>query len=390
MKRDRTLFDLQKTFYSAAAFNPTFLISRIRKPGAGTRLRRQSDYKSIGLDGCRQPRGDFLFQFARPPDFNLLKDLKMVLFGSYTYSTTENAQFLPTTVWANGQAYRGNRKSEALLGNLMLTYQKQLGAHFLDVLALGEVEKNRFQGFYTTTTNFSSNELGYHSLQGGALRPWEGTGSYYEEPHLVSFLGRVNYTYDDRYVLTVNLRTDASSKFGRNHKWGVFPSVSAAWNITREKFMRRFHLIDNLKLRLGYGLAGNQGGIDSYTTMALVRPNGVTPVGNSPLVTYESLKNVNPDLKWEVKSTFNAGVDMGFYGNRLLLSVNYYLSKTRDMLYMYDVSVPPFAYNKLLANLGSMRNSGTELSIGITPLRTKDMELNINANVTSSGTNCCR
>lgn len=71
--------------------------------------------------------------------------------------------------------------------------------------------------------------------------------------------------------------------------------------------MRRFHLIDNLKLRLGYGLAGNQGGIDSYTTMALVRPNGVTPVGNSPLVTYESLKNVNPDLKWEVKSTFNAG-----------------------------------------------------------------------------------
>lgn len=143
--------------------------------------------------------------------FNLLKDLKMVLFGSYTYSTTENAQFLPTTVWANGQAYRGNRKSEALLGNLMLTYQKQLGAHFLDVLALVEVEKNRFHGFYTTTTNFSSNELGYHSLQGGALRPWEGTGSYYEEPHLVSFLGRVNYTYDDRYVLTVNLRTDASS-----------------------------------------------------------------------------------------------------------------------------------------------------------------------------------
>lgn len=86
--------------------------------------------------------------------FHLLKDLKMVLFGSYTYSTTENAQFLPTTVWANGQAYRGNRKSEALLGNLMLTYQKQLGAHFLDVLALGEVEKNRFHGFYTTTTNF--------------------------------------------------------------------------------------------------------------------------------------------------------------------------------------------------------------------------------------------
>lgn len=383
MKRDRTLFDLQKTFYSAAAFNPTFPDFPDPETGSWDQITTASQITNplAWMDVDNREETSYFSSHARLT-FNLLKDLKMVLFGSYTYSTTENAQFLPTTVWANGQAYRGNRKSEALLGNLMLTYQKQLGAHFLDVLVLGEVEKNRFHGFYTTTTNFSSNELGYHSLQGGALRPWEGTGSYYEEPHLVSFLGRVNYTYDDRYVLTVNLRTDASSKFGRNHKWGVFPSVSAAWNITREKFMRRFHLIDNLKLRLGYGLAGNQGGIDSYTTMALVRPNGVTPVGNSPLVTYESLKNVNPDLKWEVKSTFNAGVDMGFYGNRLLLSVNYYLSKTRDMLYQYDVSVPPFAYNKLLANLGSMRNSGTELSIGITPLRTKDMELNINANVT--------
>ena len=157
--------------------------------------------------------------------------------------------------------------------------------------------------------------MGFDNLQAGALRPWEGTGSYYEEPHLASFLGRVNYTYDDRYVLTVNARTDASSKFGANHKWGFFPSVSAAWNVSNEQFMKQITWIDNLKLRLGYGLAGNQGGIDSYTTMNLVRPNGVAPVGNSPVVTYETLRNINPDLKWEVKHTFNAGFDVGFYGN---------------------------------------------------------------------------
>lgn len=109
--------------------------------------------------------------------------------------------------------------------------------------------------------------------------------------------------------------------------------------------MKRIPLVDNLKLRVGYGLAGNQNGIDSYTTLGLVRPNGVVPVGNSAVVTLGEMQNINPDLKWEVKHTFNAGADLGMFGNRLLLSVNYYNSKTTDMLYLYNVSVPPFTYN---------------------------------------------
>ena len=146
--------------------------------------------------------------------------------------------------------------------------------------------------------------------------------------------------------------------------------------------MRSVTWIDNLKVRLGYGLAGNQGGIDSYTTMSLVKPNGIVPVGNAPLVTYESLRNANPDLKWEVKYTFNAGFDLSMLDNRLLLSFNAYRSKTEDMLYSYHVSVPPFPYNTLLANIGSMRNSGLEVAVGFTPLCTRDMELTVNANVT--------
>ena len=105
-------------------------------------------------------------------------------------------------------------------------------------------------------------------------------------------------------------------------------------------------------------------------------------MGNSAVVTLGEMQNINPDLKWEVKHTFNAGADLGMFGNRLLFSINYYNSKTTDMLYLYNVSVPPFAYNTLLANIGSMRNSGTEIAIGITPLKTRDMELNINANIT--------
>lgn len=383
VKKNRTLFDTQKTFYSAATFNPTFPNHKNPETGGWDQITTASQITNplAWMEVDNNNDASYLSAHARLT-FNLMEDLKLVMFGSYTYNDAEDAQYLPTSVWANGQAYRGDRKSESLLGNLMLTYRKQAGAHFFDVLALGELEKNIYKGFYTTVTNFSSNALGYHNLQAGALRPWDGTGSYYEDPHLASFLGRVNYTYDNRYVVTLNARTDASSKFGRNHKWGFFPSASLAWNVTEEAFMKQFRSVDNLKLRVGYGLAGNQGGIDSYTTMALVRPNGVTPVGNAPLVTYESMKNVNPDLKWEVKHTFNVGFDLSMYGNRLLLSVNYYNSKTTDMLYQYNVSVPPFPYSTLLANLGSMRNSGTEVSVGVTPLKTKDMELNINANIT--------
>ena len=123
-------------------------------------------------------------------------------------------------------------------------------------------------------------------------------------------------------------------------------------------------------------------GIDSYTTLNLVKPNGVVPVGSSQVVTLGNMRNTNPDLKWEVKRTFNAGVDLGMFGNRLLFSLNYYNSKTSDMLYLYNVSVPPFTYNTLLANIGSMRNSGTEIAVGLTPLKTQDMELNVNVNVT--------
>lgn len=383
VKKNRTLFDTQKTFYSAATFNPTFPNHKNPETGGWDQITTASQITNplAWMEVDNNNDASYLSAHARLT-VNLMEDLKLVMFGSYTYNDAEDAQYLPTSVWANGQAYRGDRKSESLLGNLMLTYRKQAGAHFFDVLALGELEKNIYKGFYTTVTNFSSNALGYHNLQAGALRPWDGTGSYYEDPHLASFLGRVNYTYDNRYVVTLNARTDASSKFGRNHKWGFFPSASLAWNVTEETFMKQFRSVDNLKLRVGYGLAGNQGGIDSYTTMALVRPNGVAPVGNAPLVTYESMKNVNPDLKWEVKHTFNAGFDLSMYGNRLLLSVNYYNSKTTDMLYQYNVSVPPFPYSTLLANLGSMRNSGTEVSVGVTPLKTKDMELNINANIT--------
>ena len=383
VQKNHNLFDYQKTFYSAATFNPTFPNHKNTETGSWDQITSASQITNplAWMEVKDHDATSHISTHARLT-FNLMDDLKLVMFGAYTYNIVENSQYLPTSVWAHGQAYKGTKKMESLLGNLMLSYKKNWRKHFFDVLALAELQKETYTGYYTTVTNFSSDQFGYDNLQAGAIRLWEGTNSYYEEPHLASFMGRFNYTYADRYILTVNARTDASSKLGSNHKWGFFPSVSAAWAVSEEEFMKRIPLVDNLKLRVGYGLAGNQNGIDSYTTLGLVRPNGVVPVGNSAVVTLGEMQNINPDLKWEVKHTFNAGADLGMFGNRLLLSVNYYNSKTTDMLYLYNVSVPPFTYNTLLANIGSMRNSGTEIAIGITPLKTPDMELNINANIT--------
>jgi len=383
VQKNRNLFDYQKTFYSAATFNPTFPNHKNPETDSWDMITNASQITNplAWMEVKDNDANSHISGHARLT-FHLSDNWKLAMFGAYTNNIAENSQYLPTSVWAHGQAYKGTRKRESLLGNMMLTYKKNWKKHFFDALVLAELQKDTYTGFYTTVTNFSTDKFGYDNLQAGAIRLWEGTNSYYENPGLVSFLGRFNYTFTDRYILTVNTRTDASSKFGSNHKWGFFPSFSAAWVVSEEKFMKRFSMVNNLKYRIGYGLAGNQSGIDSYTTLNLVKPNGVIPVGASSVVSLGDIRNTNPDLKWEVKHTFNTGIDVALFDNRLLLSANYYTSKTTDMLYLYNVSVPPFTYNTLLANIGSMRNSGTEIAIGITPLKAKDIELNINANIT--------
>ena len=383
LQKNSYLNDIQKMFYSAAAFNPTYPNHRDEQTGGWNGVTNASQITNpLAWLEVKDDDSNAHFNTHLKFTVNLNRYLKFSAFGSYTYNVIDNSQYLPTTVWAHGQAYKGERKMEDILGNIMLSYSNSWGKHQLDALGLAEAQKNILTGFYTTVTNFSTDKFGYNNLQAGAVRLWEGTNSYYEDPRLSSFLGRVNYVYAGRYVATVNARADASSKVGKNNKWGFFPSVSAAWVVSEEAFMKQFTFLNNLKIRAGYGLSGNQDAIDSYNSLQLVKPNGVVSVGGTPTVTMGVIRNANPDLKWEVKRTVNAGIDIGFFRNRLLMTVDYYNSKTSDMLYLYDVSVPPFAYNKLLANLGAMRNSGVELGFGVTPLQTKDLELSVNVNVT--------
>ena len=378
---NNNIFDVQQLFYSAATQNPTISTGTNNKGNWEKNSTASQINHPLALLKEKNDEKSMNFNTHLKLTFDISRDLKLTLFGSYSYNSTENALFCPTWVWAQGQAYRGEHKQEDWLGNLTLHFQHTWGAHRLTTNLLGEYQKSNKSGFWTLVKGFTTNLFGYDNLAAGATIPYGGTGSSYESPTLGSLMGGLTYTLSDRYSLTLTMRADGSSMVGKNNTWGYFPSVSAEWNAKEESFMQRLHWLSQLKLRTGYGSSGNLGGISSYNSLQSVRPIGIVSHNGTPTVTLGTLRNANPDLRWETRSTFNIGTDMGFWGNRLVLTAEYYYSKTSDMLYLYDVPVPPYAYNKLLANIGEMSNSGLEIGLGLTPLQRKDMELNVNVNL---------
>ena len=372
----------QELLYSAATFNPTFPETKNALGEYDQVTEAIWINNPLSLLDMTQDEDNGHFNVHMKAKVILSKDLTLRVFGSYSFNNIDDSHYYPISVWNRGQAYRQHEKTEDMLGNISLTYILNLSHSTLNVMALAEAENTKKKGFYVTSTGFTTDAFGYDKFSAGVSQPWDGTDSYYTDSHMQSLLMRAQYTLLDRYTLTVNARGDASSKFGKNHRWGFFPSASAAWVISKEPWMKKQKFINNAKLRIGYGLSGNQAGIDSYNSMQLIQPNGVVPVGDTPAVTLGTVRNANPDLKWEIKRTFNIGLDLTFWNNRIAITIDNYRSKTTDMLYVYDVPVPPYTYDKLLANLGSMESFGLEIGFGITPLRTKDVDLAINMNWT--------
>lgn len=379
--KNHDIFDTQMLFYSAACQNPTFpagtdkngnwvkneSATHINPPGI--LLDEKNDSKDLNFDA----------HIKLSYDFN--PNWRISTFGSYLYGSTENGMFCPTWVWAQGNVYRGEFKKEEWLGNVALSFKKQFGIHKISAEASSEYRKLTKTAFWVYAKGIPTNDFGYDNLGATAARPYGGTESTYEDQSLASIMGSVTYTLLDRYTLSANARGDGSSMVGDNNTWGFFPSVSFTWDMKKEAFLANIKPLSMLKLRTGLGQAGNLGGISAYTTMNTVRQNGIVPVNSSPTVTLGMVRNNNPDLKWETKKTFNIGADIGFFANRLMLTAEYYYSKTSDMLYAYEVPVPPFAFNTLLANIGSMSNRGFEFGLSVQPISKKDMELNINMNL---------
>ena len=377
----RDLFDYQMMFYSAATQNPTCPTGDAAYENwVKNNTAAYINHPEILLEEKNDEKG-LNFNTHLKLGFDFTKDLRLVVFGAYSYSSVENAEFCPTWVWAQGQAFRKEAKTENILGNATLSYRHSWGAHQLKASLLGEYQRVAGSWFQTRVSGFTSNQFHYENIGAATSRPYGETQSFSDNSALASVMSSLSYSYDDRYSVTLTTRADGSSMVGDMHTWGFFPSVSASWNIKNEGFLKDVSAVSQMNINAGYGRSGNLGGISPFSTMELMLPGEVVPYEGSSTITLNRMRNTNPDLEWEMRSTFNVGASMGFWKNRLALTLEYYYSKTTDMLYQYDVPVPPFNYDKLLANIGSMSNSGVETGVIVTPLLKDDMELNISLNL---------
>ncbi len=280
-----------------------------------------------------------------------------------------------------GRAERSGRLGNKDLMEWTLNYAAEFNRNKVNALAGYSWEQEDFESHYVRTRGFVTDLLGANDLASGQnLNPGDATSGKIQS-RLISLYARANYSFDEKYMLTATIRRDGSSKFGKNKKWGTFPSISAGWNLSRESFLNRINWLNDLKLSVGYGITGNQTGLDPYTTLELYGAEGVYYESGSWLPAYKISQNANPDLKWEQTAMLNIGLDFSIFKNRLSGRLEWYDKKTSDMLYTYPVPTPPYLYGNIMANVGDMRNTGVELSLNIAPIQTKQFDWNIALNI---------
>ena len=237
-------------------------------------------------------------------------------------------------------------------------------------------EQNSFSSQYAKATNFAVSSMGADNIQTGNLLKIGDVTSSRNNYKLISMFARAHYGFKDKYMITGTIRRDGSSKFGKNHKWGTFPSVSAAWGIAQEDFMRDAKWLNDLKFRVGYGVTGNQDGLMPYKSLELYEAYGTYYSDGAQLTAFRVSQNANPDLKWEETKMFNVGFDFQMFNGRFGGSIEYYDKKTTDMLYTYAVPTPTFVYDKIAANVGDMSNKGIEIMLNVDIFRTRTFTWN--------------
>lgn len=305
--------------------------------------------------------------------FNYTYNNKQNLYSAYNSTNSQ-------TDLRNGAATRtsaqGHKQIFETFGNFTKTFNK---VHTLGLMAgYSWEEESDGDSFGTTVYNFYNDEVGYSNMSYASRSDGIDGLSIGAESilRMISFYGRVNYSYNSRYNLQATLRRDGSSAFGVNNRWATFPSVSAAWRISSEPFMAGAkNWLDDLKLRVGYGVSGNSLGFDAYSAIQTYGASGwFTYTDGKQYRTLAANKNANPDLKWEKTGMFNIGLDFSFFGSRLSGTIEYYNKKTSDLIYGYAVSTNRYPYGWMNANVGDITNKGVELTINAVPVKTKNFQ----------------
>ena len=267
----------------------------------------------------------------------------------------------------NGYGYIFNAETQSRTVENILTYAKDIQKHHFDITLLYASSRKKYHDNTATGAKFINDELLWHNLGGGATQTAK---SYTDLYKTVSQMGRLNYSYDSRYLFTFTVRRDGSSVFGSDNKYGTFPSIALGWNIANEKFMEKVDWLNNLKLRLSYGKAGNEA-IGVYETLAKMSNAALTMDGQSATALYPSSRMGNSGLGWETTKTFNIGIDFGILNNRINGNIDFYTSTTTDLLLQRNL--PKISgYSNVYMNMGETANKGLEITINSKNIVTKD------------------
>ncbi|MDR1601166.1 MAG: TonB-dependent receptor [Tannerella sp.] len=333
-------------------------------------------YNTIAQNVSNSLLANFNLRYTVIPELVL-----KVSAGSNITNTTQN-YFAPSYATggfsANGYASVGNRRTDIWQYEYTANYTKQLNReHYFDILAGYTTQTTKEESSTATGTDFANEQLLYHSLQSGATRQAPSSGG--SEAVLNSVIGRVNYTFRNRYNLTATLRADGSSRFSPNHKWGYFPSVGLSWNVSEEAFLKGNKTVSDLKLRASLGTVGNQE-IGNYKYEATYGTTSNYSFNQGLVVGYVRTNPENHDLKWEQTAAYNVGADLSLLDSRLNFVFDAYYKKTTDLLLNTPTEITT-GFGSVLRNVGSVSNKGVELEVRGIVVDTKDLNWSVSANL---------
>ncbi len=321
-----------------------------------------------------------LFQISVKADYKIIPSLIVGGLGALTRGNIVYNNFSPNQNFLESSANKDNQNKQNYSGDLHANWREKFGKQTIDLTFVYEYNKFENDGFAVQATGFLLPNLLNNNLGAANAVYTSGISSYKNEVLIISYVGRLVYNYDERYLFTATFRRDGSSKFGPDNAWGNFPSFAVGWRLSNEKFIKAGWL-DNLKLRASFGYTGNQENLSPYPYQLLYGPVGPYWYNGQAFQSYNIVQQPNADLKWEQRQSFDLGLDFSIWGDRLAGTIDVFNDKTSNMLYLYPIPQPPFLYNYVTANAASAENKGVELTLNAGIIRKKNFRWDINFNI---------
>lgn len=322
-------------------------------------------------------------------DLAITKDLHFQSNLGTLFNMNRDNYYSPTNMPANiadgfktGSATVNDATHDYLLSSNTLNYDHAFGKHHLNMVAGATYQKDVYEGLSGSGKGFLNDIYEWNNL-GVVEQDQKDVGSSYSTTTIISFLGRINYNYNNKYYLTVTGRNDGASNFAKNRKWGFFPSTALKWRLSEEPFIKRLNLFQDLGLRASYGVAGNQG-ISAYSSLPKLNVDETAYIfGNLPTLGYYSGALANNNLTWETSGQFNVGLEMSILKGRLSLDANYYHTNTSNLLLNVQIASQT-GYSSILENLGKTTSKGFEFSIKSVNIQSPNFSWRTNLNLSTN------